>query len=148
LDEAIIRRIPMKIDHIGIAVRSIEAAVEIWQEAFGYEPMTEVVENSRERVKVQFLKKSDSITIKLIEPLDEKSVVFSAIKNGGGCLHHLCFRCDNLEESLQFLRGKGCRILEEPRPGEAFENEDIAFVYAKMGLNVELIETDKKARLR
>jgi len=38
LDEAIIRRILMKIDHIGIAVRSIEAAVEIWQEAFGYEP--------------------------------------------------------------------------------------------------------------
>jgi methylmalonyl-CoA/ethylmalonyl-CoA epimerase len=138
----------LKIDHIGIAVRSIDEALKIWQEAFGYEPMTEVVENSRQRVRVQFLKKDDSITIKLIEPLDEKSVVFPAIKNGGGSLHHLCFKCDDLEASLNFLRGKGYRVLEEPQPGEAFANEDIAFVYAKMGLNIELIETDKKARLK
>jgi len=137
----------MHIDHIGIAVRSIEASRKIWEESFGYEPMTEIVENSRQRVKVQFLKKADSITIKLIEPIDEKSVAFPAIQGGGGGLHHLCFKCDDLESSIVFLRSKGLRILTEPQPGEAFENENIAFVYAKMGLNIELIDTDKRAGL-
>jgi methylmalonyl-CoA/ethylmalonyl-CoA epimerase len=135
----------MIIDHIGIAVRSIDKGIEHWKGVFGYEQITEVVVNSRQKVKVVFLAKKDSLTVKLIEPVDETSPIFEFAKKGGG-LHHLCFKCDDMEHELERLKKKGLRVLAAPQPGEAFENEDIAFVYAKQGLNIELIDTDKKAK--
>ena len=135
----------MIIDHIGIAVRSINEGIEHWKEVFGYEQITEVVVNSRQKVKVVFLAKKDSLTVKLIEPVDETSPIFEFAKKGGG-LHHLCFKCADMEHELGRLKKKGLRVLASPQPGEAFDNEDIAFVYAKQGLNIELIDTDKKAK--
>lgn len=135
----------MIIDHIGIAVRSIDEGIEHWKEIFGYEQITEVVVNSRQKVKVVFLAKIDSLTVKLIEPVDETSPVYGFARRGGG-LHHLCFKCDDMEHELKQLKTMGLRILATPQPGEAFENENIAFVYAKQGLNIELIDTDKKAK--
>ena len=41
----------------------------------------------------------------------------------------------------------GLRIITQPQPGEAFDNERIAFVFAQQGLNIELIDTDKKANI-
>ena len=133
----------MIIDHIGIAVKSIDEGIERWKEVFGYEQITEVVVNSRQKVKVVFLAKKDSLTVKLIEPVDETSPIFEFAKKGGG-LHHLCFKCGDMEHELEQLKKKGLRVLAAPQPGEAYENENIAFVYAKQGLNIELIDTDKK----
>ncbi|MCK5153918.1 MAG: hypothetical protein KAQ93_06120 [Spirochaetales bacterium] len=45
------------------------------------------------------------------------------------------------------MNQKGLRTLVPPQPENAFKNEDIAFIYAKHGLNIELIDTDKKAKL-
>jgi methylmalonyl-CoA/ethylmalonyl-CoA epimerase len=60
-------------------------------------------------------------------------------------LHHLCFKCPDLADGINRLKEMGLRVLADPQPGEAFENEDIAFIYAKQGLNIELIDTDKRA---
>ena len=136
----------MVVDHIAVVVRSLEQAIALWGKAFGYVPMTAPVANSRQRVRVVFLAKDGSITIKLVEPTDTLSPVHALAARGGG-LHHLCFRCANLNEELARLEQSGMRILADPQPGEAFENEPIAFVYAGQGLNVELIETDRKAAL-
>lgn len=136
----------MIIDHAGIVVKSIEKGIENWNNVFGYEQMTEIVINTRQRVKVVFLKKNKSLLIKLTEPLDEKSSIFGFAQKGGG-LHHICFRCDNLQLELDRLKAVGLRVIAQPQPGEAFENENIAFVYANQGLNIELIDTEKKAKL-
>ena len=135
----------MVVDHIGIAVRSIDEAVEHWQRVFGYEPMTEPVTNTRQKVRVVFLRKAQSIDIKLIEPCDESSPLNAFVRRGGG-LHHLCMRCGDLDSELVRLNALGLRTLVPPEPGEAFANERIAFVYAGQGLNVELIETGKRAK--
>lgn len=134
----------MKIDHIGIAVRSLDDAIRQWETVFAYRRMTEPVVNTRQKVRVVFLHKDDSIGVKLIEPTDESSPIFEFAKRGGG-LHHLCFKCENLAEEMERMRALGLRILATPQPGEAFENEDIAFVYAGHGLNIELVDTDKRA---
>jgi methylmalonyl-CoA/ethylmalonyl-CoA epimerase len=134
----------MIVDHIGIAVRSIPAAVDAWRGAFGYEPMTAVVTNTRQKVNVIFLRKKGSIDIKLIEPLDETSPIYQFAQRGGG-VHHLSMRCGNVSAELARLNALGLRTLVPPQPGEAFENELIAFVYAQPGLNVELIDTTKRA---
>lgn len=135
----------MIIDHIGIAVRSLEKGIQHWEKAFGYQQMTEIVENTRQKVKVVFLHKPDSLTIKLIEPVDETSPAFTFTRKGGG-LHHLCFKCDDMTETIVDLKEKGLRVLAGPEPGEAFENEDIAFLFAKMGLNIEVTDTEKRAK--
>ena len=135
----------MNIDHIGIVVKSIEAGIEYWRKVFGYEPVTQVVMNTRQKVKVVFLEKENSLTVKLIEPSDESSPVDKFAKRGGG-LHHLCFKCKNMNSELERLKSLGLRVLIEPQSGEAFENEDIAFLFAKNGINIELINTDKRAK--
>ena len=134
----------MVIDHIGIVVRSIEKGIEHWEDVFGYRQMTQIVTNTRQKVRVVFLCKQDSLTVKMVEPVDETSPVHRFALKGGG-LHHICFRCDDLDKDLDRLKHMGLRVLTEPQPGEAFENNNIAFVYANHGLNIELIDTDKKA---
>lgn len=136
----------MIIDHIGIVVKSLKHGLELWERVFGYQQMTEVVVNTRQKVKVVFLSKKDSLDIKLIEPVDSSSSIYTLAQRGGG-LHHLCFKCNDLETELDNLRNHGLRILTLPEPGEAFQNEKIAFVFAGQGLNVELIDTEKKASL-
>ena len=136
----------MVIDHIAVVVRSIDQAIPLWQKAFGYSPMTSPVVNTRQRVRVVFLAKKDSIVIKLVEPTDPSSPVQSVAARGGG-LHHLCFKCEDLDGELGRLQQQGMRLIAGPEPGEAFDNEAIAFVYAGHGLNVELVATEKKAAL-
>ena len=136
----------MRIDHIGIAVNSLEKGIQHWQEVFGYQQHTEVVENTRQKVRVVFLSKEDSIPVKLIAPTDKTSPVYAFTRKGGG-LHHLCFKCGNLEIEMNRLKDMGLRVLAPAQPGEAFENEKIAFLFAKYGLNIELIETDKRAKI-
>jgi methylmalonyl-CoA/ethylmalonyl-CoA epimerase len=135
----------MTLDHIGIVVRSVSTAARDWERLFGYKPLTEVVENGRQKVKVVFLGKPGSLDIKLVEPMDASSPAAAAAARGGG-LHHLCFRCENLTAELSRLTGEGARVIAPPQPGEAFENRDIAFVYGGHGLSIELIDTSCRAR--
>ncbi len=136
----------MVIDHICFAVKDLRKAIENWSNVFGYRQMTEVVANSRQQVHVVFLTKENSITIKLIEPFKENQSVRKFVSKGGG-FHHLCFKCSNLEEKMDELNGKGLITLVAPQPGEAFENENIVFMLTRFGLSLELIDTDKKAKL-
>ena len=130
------------IDHIGIVVRSLEHGIQEWQEVFGYTRNSEIVINTRQAVRVVFLSKKDSLTIKLLEPLDADSPVWLFARKGGG-LHHICFRCNNVETQIPLLRDKGVRLLVPPQPGEAFRNNKIAFLFAE-NLNIELIDTTEK----
>ena len=137
----------MILDHVGIAVRSIEQSIELWSEVFAYTQATEVVLNTRQKVRVVFLAKPGSLQVKLIEPTDSTSPVHAFTQRGGG-LHHLCFRCESVDAEVARLVALGLRVLAPPEPGEAFENELIAFVYAGDGLNVELIDTMRRAGRR
>lgn len=135
----------MVIDHIGIVVSALSVAIEKWKNVFGYRQLTEIVTNSRQQVRVVFMQKHNSVTIKLIEPVGTASPVYRFASRGGG-LHHLCFKCNEVAAEVARLEALGLRQLACPQPGEAFDNHDIAFVYApNMGLNIELIDTDIKS---
>ena len=135
----------MVIDHLGLVVKSIEEGINYWEKVFGYKQMTEIVINTRQKVKVVFLTKENSILIKLIEPTDETSPVFRTARKGGG-LHHLGFRCKDIDDEITRLKSLGLRVTTNPQPGEAFENNQIAFLLGNQSLSIELIDTDKKAR--
>jgi methylmalonyl-CoA/ethylmalonyl-CoA epimerase len=134
----------MIIDHICFAVRNLEEGIAYWQDIFGYSQMTRPVTNTRQKVKVVFLDKEDSLTVKLIEPLADNPSLIRFIGQGGG-FHHLCFRCKDLNTQLGELKEKGLRVLVPPQPGEAFNMQHIAFLWGKNKLNFELIDTEEKA---
>lgn len=134
----------MKIDHICFAVKNLPDGIAYWDRIFGYKQMTKIVENSLQKVKVTFLKKENSITIKLIEPVESNISLLNFVNRGGG-FHHLCFKCENVYEKTKELSENGLITLVPPQKGEAFNNHDIAFLLARYGINIELIDTDERA---
>lgn len=133
----------MQLDHVCIAVRSIDSAVARLAPLLGYAPRTLRVTNTRQKVNVLFLAKAGSIDLKLIEPASEDSPLWTHLRKGEG-LHHLCFKVADTTEKLEELASLGMRVLSPPAPGEAFDDHLIAFGYAGCGLNVELIDTDER----
>jgi methylmalonyl-CoA/ethylmalonyl-CoA epimerase len=136
----------MIIDHICFAVKNLEEGIAYWDRVFGYRQMTGIVVNSLQKVRVVFMSKENSLTIKLIEPLEGNNSLVNFVNRGGG-FHHLCFRCDSIDKELKDLKEKGLISLVPPQPGEAFNNHNIAFVLGKYGMNIEIIDTDEKAEL-
>jgi len=133
----------MKLDHICLAVRKIDAAGIALTKYLGYAAKTEKVENTRQQVIVQFFSKPEELDIKLIEPSNSRSPLVSFLKKGEG-LHHLGYRVNDVVGSLEQLKTLGVRVTTPPQAGEAFDEELIAFAYIGSGLNVELIDTDKR----
>ena len=133
----------MKLDHICVAVRSIDKARDRFCSLLGYKPRTDKVTNTRQDVVVQFLRKAGSIDIKLIEPAGSNSPLIDFLKKGGG-IHHICFMADDGRRAVKDLADAGARLVAEPQPGEAFDDHLIAFMYLGCGLNVEIIDTDTR----
>ncbi len=133
----------MTLDHIGIVVRSLEDGIKQWETMFGYRKASDIVLNTRQKVRVVFLARAGSLTVKLIEPSDDASPITMFARRGGG-LHHLCFKCDQLAAEIPILEGQGAKLIVPPQPGEAFKNHEIAFLLARNNLNFELIDTDQK----
>jgi len=128
----------MILDHVGIAVHSVEKAALRW-EVLGYRPSAPAVVNELQRAKVQLLAKAGSLPVKLMEPTDPSSPLRGLAQRGGG-LHHLCFRCESLDAEVARLQAAGLRLLAPPQPGEAFRDARIAFFYVGDGLTIELLE--------
>jgi methylmalonyl-CoA/ethylmalonyl-CoA epimerase len=135
---------PSVLDHVCLAVKSIANARATLARTLGYEPRTSPVENTRQRVIVQFLHKPGSLDIKLIEPSDPDSPLFEFLRRTGGGLHHLAFRTDSVPEACRDLAERGARIIGRPEPGEAFDDGLIAFAFLGAGLYIELIDTDAR----
>ncbi len=131
----------MNIDHICFAVENLKEGIDYWGNIFGYTQITKIVTNSRQKVKVVFMGKKDSITIKLIEPIDNNNSLINFLNRNGG-FHHICFKCNEMNEKIRDLQRNGLKMLVSPEPGEAFNNNDIAFLLAKNGLIIELTESD------
>jgi len=133
----------MTIDHLGVVVPSIEEGIAHWSRLFGYRQYSEIVENTRQKVRVVFMGKPGSLTVKLVAPSSPDSSVSMFARRGGG-LHHLCFRCEHLSDGIAHLEELGAKVLVPPQPGEAFEGNLISFLFAGQGLNIELIDTSAK----
>lgn len=133
----------MVIDHIGVVVRSLDDGLGQWSDLFGYRKNSDVVTNPVQKLKTVFLWKKDSLIVKLLEPLDESSPIYRFARKGGG-LHHLCFRCERLEDMVVELQEKGARFIVPPERGAAVGRHDIAVFLTYNNLAVELIDTAEK----
>jgi len=129
----------MKLDHIGIAVKSL-AASKIY-EALGL-TIDHVEDVKTQDVKTAFLNVGDS-HLELLEPLSPDSPVAKFIDKRGEGIHHICFRVTNLQEHLDRLKKQGYRLINEsPVPGA--HGCRVAFLHPSAGNGV-LIELSEKA---
>jgi methylmalonyl-CoA epimerase len=103
------------IDHLGIAVRSLDAALEFYEKQLGFAVgLRETVEH--ERVKVAMLPAGES-RIELLEATEPDSVIAKFIEKRGEGLHHVAVKVPDLAASVARLRSSGARLLNDPRPG-------------------------------
>jgi len=130
---------PTVIDHIGVAVKSIDAALKFWEDALGVK-CHGVEEVSEQKVKTAFLPIADT-EVELLEGTSEDSPVAKFIEAKGEGIHHLAIRVENLEAALEELKAKGVRLIDEkPRMGAG--GAKIAFIHPKAagGILLELSE--------
>jgi methylmalonyl-CoA/ethylmalonyl-CoA epimerase len=136
----------MTIDHIAVAVRSVEDAADRLCHLLGYSRKTTRVTNTRQKVNVLFIGKANSMDIKLIEPSQDDSPLWDFVRKGGG-LHHVCFKVPDVTAACDELKASRVRVIAAPAPGEAFDDHLIAFCYLGFGVNAELIDTDARRGL-
>ena len=128
---------PTIIDHIGIAVKSIDSALQFWEGTLGIK-CTGVEEVAEQRVKTAFLPLEDS-EVELLEATSDDSPVAKFIEKKGEGVHHLAIRVDDLEKALAELKEAGVRLIDEhPRKGAG--GAMIAFIHpsATGGVLLEL----------
>jgi len=128
-----------KVDHIGIAVSNLDEALKVYSEAFGLKVGgTEVVGD--QKVKIAFIKVGES-RIELLESTDPEGPIAKHIEKRGEGIQHIAFGVSDIEGTLQSLKEKGVRLIDEtPRIGAG--EAKIAFLHPKAtkGVLLELCE--------
>jgi methylmalonyl-CoA/ethylmalonyl-CoA epimerase len=132
----------VKIDHIGIAVKSLAEAVKVYQNAIGLR-VAGYDEVDDQGVRVAMLSIGES-RIELLEPTRADSPIEKFMSKRGEGIHHIAVRVDNIEEALERLKASGARLIDsEPRRGA--HDTRIAFIHPSSthGVLLELVEHGK-----
>lgn len=128
-----------KIQHLGVAVNSIDEALNFWRDALGLELREiEVVEDQGVRVAMLPLGES---RVELLEATGAETPVGKFIAKRGPGIHHLCVEVDDIRAKLAALKARGVRLIdEEPRTGAG--GALVAFVHPAStgGVLIELTE--------
>ena len=128
-----------KLDHIGIAVKSIEENLKYYRDVLGMEYLGEE-EVTEQKVRVAFLKLGES-RIELLEPTSSDSPVAKFLEKRGPGIHHIAIQVDDIEAALSGHRKAGARLIDEmPRVGA--HDMLIAFIHPKStgGVLIELCQ--------
>lgn len=129
----------LKVDHIGIAVKSIAEAAKFWEDTLGLK-IVATEEVAEQKVITAFIPCGDS-EVELLQATAEDSPIAKFIENKGEGIQHIAFRVDNIEEALAELKEKEVRLIDEvPRKGAG--GARIAFLHPKAtgGVLLELCQ--------
>ena len=127
------------IDHVGIAVRDLDAAVKWYEQMFG----ATVAHRERiesDGVEEALIKVADSY-IQLLTPYTDESPLAKYMEKNGEGIHHVGYRVDDCGEVLEAVKGEGARVVDEhPRTGS--RGTTVAFLHPKtaFGTLIELVE--------
>src|SRR5687768_5296389 len=130
----------MKINHLGIATKGIDEALEFWSDALGLENVhTEVVED--QKVRVAMLPIGES-RIELLEPTSDDSPISKFLEKRGGGIHHIAVEVEDIDVALGKLKARGVRLIDEKARIGA-EGCLVAFVHpsSSNGVLLELVQS-------
>jgi methylmalonyl-CoA/ethylmalonyl-CoA epimerase len=128
-----------RIAHIAIVVEDIENALGFWRDALGL-PLEHVEEVPEQQSVVAFLPTHES-EVELVKPTTNDSGIARFLTKRGPGIHHICFEVDDLAATLDALKARGVRLIDEtPRLGA--EGKRVAFVHPESahGVLIELTE--------
>jgi len=132
----------MKIDHIGIAVKSLAEVTKFYEDVVGLK-VSGYDEVEDQRVRVAMVPVGES-RLELLEPTDEQSPIEKFMAKRGEGIHHIALSVDNIEEALERFRAAGVRLIDSiPRKGA--HNTRVAFIHPSTthGVLLELVEHGK-----
>lgn len=132
------------IEHIGIAVSNLEAAIKYYEEVLGLTCYA-IEEVKDQRVKTAFFMVGQT-KLELLESTDPEGPIGKFIEKKGQGVHHLAFAVDGIEEALSEVEGKGVQLIDK-RPRKGAEGLDIAFLHPKFthGVLMEFCEKKNKS---
>jgi methylmalonyl-CoA epimerase len=129
-----------KIDHLGIAVRSLDQALKFYRDQLGLDvAMRETV--AQEKVNVAMLPVGEP-RIELLEPSEADSVIGKFLDKRGEGLHHVALKVPDLNAAVERLRASGARLLNEPRAGAGGHLYVFVHPSSTGGVLLELIQAD------
>lgn len=126
-----------KIEHIGIAVKSLAASIPLYEKLLNT-PCYKTEQVKSEKVNTAFFKTGDT-KIELLEADDPDSVIHQFIEKRGEGIHHIAFETKDLDAEVKRLSGEGFKIISGPKPGA--DHKMICFLHPKNtnGVLVELV---------
>ncbi len=133
-----------RIDHIGIAVNSLDDAIKVYRDVLGLE-LVEVEEVPEEKVKVAMFKAGDSY-IELLEPLSEDSAIAKYLQKRGEGIHHIAIGVEDVEKLTEELKERGVRVIYDKPKVVSGGTRKINFIHPKAthGVLLEIVERLKK----
>lgn len=122
-----------KVDHIGIAVKSLEDSLDYYIHTLGLK-LLGIEEVPQQHVKVAFLD-AGNIKLELLEPMSSEGAVASFLEKRGEGVHHIAFGVRNIKERMEELKLHGVRLLQdEPKKGAG--GAEVAFLHPKSSFGV------------
>ena len=127
------------VDHVGLAVKDIQAALELFQDVFGAPP-AEITEMPDQGIRATLLQVGQT-RLELLEPLTADSPVGRFIEQRGEGLHHLALNVNNVGQDLEVVKARGLRVIDRtPREGLTGM---VAFIHPEStgGILMELVQS-------
>jgi methylmalonyl-CoA/ethylmalonyl-CoA epimerase len=127
------------VDHVGVAVEDLDAAIELYSERLGM-PLQHRETVSEQGVEAALLGVGDS-HVELLRPLGEETPVGRFLAKRGPGLHHTAYRCADVAEVLEQCRARGLRLIDE-QPRRGIRDSRVAFLHPAStgGVLTELVQ--------
>ena len=128
----------MKLEHLGIAVKSLENSVPVFEKIFGVKAGGQEYV-AEQKVNVRKIK-LENFDVELLEPTSPESPIGKFIEKRGEGMHHLCIEVDDIEAKMQELKDAGIRLINDVP--QVLPGRKMAFIHPKSasGVLVELYE--------
>ena len=129
------------IDHVGIAVADLDAAIAMYEASFGMR-CVHIEVNEEQGVREAMLEVGDSGSyLQLLSPLSPDSTIGRFLAKSGPGIQQMAYRVDDLDEVSEHLRSQGMRLLyDEPKSGTAGSRVNFVHPKSSGGVLVELVE--------
>lgn len=134
---------PLRLNHLGVAVRSIAGALPLHTEVLGQTVVSGPFEDPIQKVRVCFLSAgaTHDVPIELVEPLGADSPIVKMLAKGVAG-YHLCYEVADLDAALAAISARRWVIVSKPAPAVAFGGRRIAWFYTPSQELIELLETE------
>ena len=128
------RALTVGIDHIGVAVSKLDEAISLYRDILGLK-LEGIHLVEEQRVRVASFSTGGETRIELLEPTENESPVARFIEKRGEGVHHIALKVRSIEVTLEELKGKGLRLVDE-KPRFGVGEAKIAFIHPKSTRNI------------